>query len=337
MSSLKKIIITGACGFIGTCLSLRLLKHGIQVIGIDNLSRPGASLNAKELAVGSKLFTLHQVDLSHTLKVYELFSSIGSVDGVFHLAGQVAVTTSYQHRQKDFLNNVVASFNVIEAVKRYTPEAYCLYASTNKVYGNITVNKPIGNNYPLNPYTPYGVSKAAAELYFTEYGSKEVGLVTCSLRQSCIYGHHQYGIEDQGWVAWFSIANILELPITIYGDGQQIRDLLFIEDLIDLYILCLEKRVTGVYTVGGGITNIVNIKKALILINKITKKSFNSIENSNVRPGDQTFFVADTSWTNRLGLNWSPKVNNEQGIRKMIEWIQCNKDQIKNIVNKTHP
>ncbi|MBC2714982.1 MAG: SDR family NAD(P)-dependent oxidoreductase [Desulfobacteraceae bacterium] len=337
MNSLKKIIITGACGFIGTCLSLRLLKHGIQVIGIDNLSRPGAELNAKELAVERKLFSLHQVDLSQTSKVYELFSSIGEVDAVFHLAGQVAVTSSYKNRQKDFINNVVVSFNVIEAVKRYTPEAYCLYASTNKVYGNITVNKPIGNSYPLNPYSPYGVSKAAAELYFTEYGRKEIGLATCSLRQSCIYGHHQYGIEDQGWVAWFSIANIIELPITIYGDGQQARDILFIEDLIDLYLECIENRVTGVYPVGGGVTNIITIKQALILINRITQKSFTCMENSNVRPGDQPYFVADTSWTNRLGLNWRPQVNAEQGIRKMIEWIQCNKNQIRYIIDSTHP
>jgi len=312
-------------------LSLQLLKQGIHVIGIDDLSRAGSHFNEKELALTSESFTFHKLDLSNTPKVYELFSNIGAVDAVFHLAGQVAVTSSYLDREKDFRNNVMASFNIIESVKRYTPEAYCLYASTNKVYGNITDTTPVGRSIPLNPYTPYGVSKAAAELYFTEYGRKEIGLFTCSLRQSCIYGHHQYGIEDQGWIAWFSIANILEIPVTIYGDGQQVRDILFIDDLIDLYLECLENRITGVYPVGGGTANTINLQQALQLITNITQKPFKYIKNSHTRPGDQPFFVSDTSWTNKLGLTWNPKINTEQGVKKMIEWIKCNEDQIKSI------
>ena len=327
---MKKIIVTGACGFIGTCLSLRLIKLGIHVIGIDNLSRKGSELNANEL-LESKLFTFYNLDISNTSEVYKLFSGIGTVDAIYHLAGQVAVTTSYINRETDFFNNTVASFNILEAVKRYTPEAYCLYSSTNKVFGHIRTNTPIGINYPMNPYTPYGVSKAAAELYFTEYGRNEIGLTTCSLRQSCIYGHHQYGIEDQGWVAWFTIANILELPVTIYGNGLQTRDILFIDDLIDLYLECLEKKVTGVYPVGGGIDNAINLKQALQLITEITNKPFKSLINCQTRPGDQPYFIVDVSWTKKSGLEWKPNTNIKEGLKNMTEWINTNKAYIENV------
>lgn len=232
---MPKAIVTGACGFIGTCLSLRLMEIGVEVVGIDNLSRPGSELNLGEL-VQHDLFSIKRVDLSHSARVHDVFSKIGEVDAVFHLAAQVAVTTSYVDRQRDFLDNAGASFNVIESVKRFTPGAYCLYASTNKVYGHIEVAEPVGLDKPLDPYTPYGVSKATGELYFREYGREEVGLKTCALRQSCIYGHHQFGVEDQGWVAWFAIANMLGFPITIYGDGRQVRDLLFVDDLVALYL-----------------------------------------------------------------------------------------------------
>ena len=327
---MSKVVVTGACGFIGTCLSLRLMDEGIRVIGIDNLSRPGSEVNALELLAGD-LFTLYRVDLSNTPKVDKLFSELGSVDVVFHLAAQTAVTTSYVDRQRDFLDNAVASFNVIESVKRYSPDAYCLYASTNKVYGHIQVSRPVGLDYSLNPYTPYGVSKATGELYFTEFGRTELGLRTCSLRQSCIYGHHQYGVEDQGWIAWFAIANILDLPITIYGDGEQIRDLLFIDDLIDLYLACWQRQITGVYPVGGGPLNAINLKQGLDLISSITGKPFTTIRYDKVRSGDQPYFVADLSWIEKVGLDWSPRTDVEQGVRKMVDWIRLNANQIKKV------
>jgi CDP-paratose 2-epimerase len=332
MKTTKKVVVTGACGFIGVCLCLRLLKQGMHVIGIDNLSRPGSQLNLAELSLAGGLFTFHKLDLADSSDVKELFASIGAVDAVFHLAGQVAVTASYLDRETDFKNNVVASFNVIESVKKYSSDAYCLYASTNKVYGNIAASDPVGRDVPLNPYTPYGVSKAAAELYFTEYGRKELGLSTCCLRQSCIYGHHQYGIEDQGWVAWFSIANIMGMPVTIYGDGLQVRDILFIDDLLDLYLECFAKRVTGVYPMGGGRANMINLQQALKLIVEITQKPFKNISYSCQRPGDQPFFVADTNWTHELGLSWAPQKSIAGGVRNMIAWIQHNEDLIKSTI-----
>ncbi|MFQ5713773.1 MAG: NAD-dependent epimerase/dehydratase family protein [Candidatus Scalinduaceae bacterium] len=327
----KKVLISGVCGFIGICLARRLIADGYKVIGVDNLSRRGSELHAMELS--GKQFTLHRVDISNPLKTFDLFAQVAPVDAVFHLAAQVAVTNSYLNRQTDFLDNAVASFNVIEAAKRYTPDAYCLYASTNKVYGHIEVSKPVGLEQPLNPYTPYGVSKSVGELYFTEYGRKEIGLTTCSLRQSCIYGHHQFGVEDQGWLSWFAIANLLRLPVTIYGDGKQVRDLLFVDDLIELYLNCLEKRQTGVFPVGGGSENTINIQQGLDIIAQITGKEFLDIKHDKERSGDQPYFVADLSWTLEYGIDWKPKIAVQEGIRQMINWIEDNLETIKKVLN----
>lgn len=332
---MKKVIITGACGFIGTCLSKRLLDQGVAVYAIDNLSRTGTEYNCIELQKYSG-FKLSRVDLSNPMKAREVFKKIGKVDAVYHLAAQVAVTTSYDNRHLDFADNAAATINVLECIKEYSPDAYCLYASTNKVYGHLTANKPVGVDFILDPYTPYGVSKATGELYFTEYGRKEMGLRTCSLRQSCIYGHHQYGVEDQGWMAWFSIANLLNKQICIYGDGMQIRDLLFVEDLIDLYLEAYEKNLTGSWPVGGGIENSINLRQGLELIQQYTGKPFENMGSGDVRPGDQPYFVSDNSWAVSQGLNWKPKVGVDEGVTQMIKWIESHLEEIKFLLNSRY-
>ena len=332
----NRVIITGACGFIGSCLTERLLQAGNQVIGMDNLSRAGSEINAQTLSA-DKDFLLYRLDLSHETKTDQLFSQIGAVDAVFHLAAQVAVTASYQSPRKDFLDNALATFNVIESVRKYSPDAYALYASTNKVYGQLVGHdEPVGLQAQLNPYTPYGVSKATGELYFTEYGTTELGLDTCSLRQSCIYGHHQYGVEDQGWMAWFSIANLLGLPITLYGDGNQVRDLLFVDDLVDLYLKCWQNRIKGAFPVGGGQDNQISLKEGLDLIEKVTGKAFSSTHSNSVRPGDQSYFVADNSWTTQRDLAWKPKVSVTQGVPLMVEWIREHLTDIECVLAARH-
>lgn len=328
---MARILITGACGFIGTCLALKCLARGHRVIGLDNLCRKGTEMNALELAgKGLKLF---RVDLSEPHKTFEVFAAIGEVDAVFHFAAQVAVTRSYADPHGDFLDNAAASFNVIEAVKRYSPGAYCLYSSTNKVYGHLKVEKPVGLDFPMDPYTPYGVSKSVGELYFAEYGKPEIGLTTCSLRQSCIYGHHQFGVEDQGWMAWFAIANLLDMPITIYGEGNQVRDLLYIDDLTDLYLECLDRRLTGVYPVGGGPENAVTLRQGLQLIEAVTGKPFAHVKRADTRPGDQPYFVADMSWLESKGLNWRPRTRPEEGVREMVRWIHRNESKIRDVLS----
>ena len=306
------------------------MERGDSVLGIDSLVRRGSELNAAELLAHCR-FSLLRLDLSNTPAVLDAFARIGPVDAVFHLGAQVAVTTSYVDRVADFQGNAQASFNVIEALKRHSPEAYCVYASTNKVFGHLQVAEPVGMKHPLDPYTPYGVSKAVGEMYFSEYGRKEMGMRTCCFRQSCIYGHHQYGVEDQGWAAWFAIASLLGRSITIYGDGRQVRDLLFIDDLIDLYLEALDRQLTGVYPVGGGPETAMSIEDGIHLIERLSGSPFPDIGRGETRPGDQPYFVADLAWTRAAGLDWKPKVMPSQGLTIMIEWIRANLPAIRQL------
>ena len=220
---------------------------------------------------------------------------------------------------------------MVESIKRYSPDAYAVYSSTNKVFGHIVVEKPVGMERPLDPCTPYGVSKAVGEMYFTEYARQPIGLATCSFRQSCIYGHHQFGVEDQGWLAWFAIANLLGLPITIYGDGRQVRDLLYIEDLIDLYLEAWERRLTGVFPVGGGEKNAVSLMEGINLIKEVTGRDYAKIHRENERPGDQPYFVADLSWTPAQKLKWKPRTACRDGLEKMIAWINQNETSLRRL------
>ncbi len=327
---MARVAITGACGFIGSCLAHRLLDLGHTVIGLDNLCRKGTEINAHELT--ARGMPLHRVDLGVGPKVMETFHELGPVDALFHFAAQVAVTTSYKDRYRDFLDNAAGSFHVVESIKRFSPEAYCLYASTNKVYGHLTVEHPVGLDYPLDPYTPYGVSKAVGELYFSEYGRDEIGLRTCSLRQSCIYGHHQFGVEDQGWVAWFAIANLFDLPITIYGDGRQVRDLLYIDDLVELYIELWERGFTGVYPMGGGPTNIISLAECIELIPSVTGKAFGDVRHADTRPGDQPYFVADLAWLESTPLRWRPTTKVADGLERMVAWIRDHETPIRDVL-----
>ena len=327
---MARVVITGACGFIGSCLGHRLLDLGHDVVGIDNLCRKGTEINAHELT--ARGMPLHRVDLGVGPKVMETFNELGAIDALFHFAAQVAVTTSYKDRYRDFLDNAAGSFHVIESIKRFSPGAYCLYASTNKVYGHLKVAHPVGLEYPLDPYTPYGVSKAVGELYFSEYGRHEIGLRTCSLRQSCIYGHHQFGVEDQGWVAWFTIANLFGLPITVYGDGHQVRDLLYIDDLVDLYLELWQRQTTGVFPVGGGPASAIGLAECLELIPQITGKPFAEVRHAPTRPGDQPYFVADVSWLEQTPLQWRPKTQVRDGIHHMVAWIHEHEAAIKEVL-----
>ena len=324
-----KALVTGACGFIGFHLCRRLLADGWEVAGIDNLSRPGSELHKRALAkAGADIF---QADVSSMTQTVSAFLASGHLDAVFHLAAQVAVTASYKDLQDDFQTNAAGTFNTIDCVRRYAPKAWCLYASTNKVYGCVNSPTPVSVFASADPYTPYGVSKYTGELYWREYGRKEIGLTTCALRQSCIYGPNQYGVEDQGWLAWFAIANVLGLPLTIYGDGMQGRDLLHVSDLVDLYLECFAKRVSGAFPVGGGYRNVMTLQSALGAIVARSGRQFESVSYEDVRPGDQKYFVADNGWTKSLGLDWTPQVGVEEGLTKLVNWTQAHQRDIQRV------
>jgi CDP-paratose 2-epimerase len=325
--------VTGSCGFIGSNLVERLCSDGIKVVGVDDLCRNGSEYNLQSLSRFSN-FVHHKVNVSDRNVLSDIFQKDGPFDAIYHLAAQVAVTTSYVDPGADFRVNAQGSFNVIECAHRFSPKAYCLYASTNKVYGHLIVDEPVGMQHNLDPYTPYGVSKAVGELYFREFGRDEFGLETCCLRQSCIYGDRQFGVEDQGWVAWFMAANLLGMPVTVYGDGQQVRDLLYITDLIDLYQLAWRKRLVGSYPVGGGATNAISVKAALNLIETVTGQKFASKGHGPARAGDQPYFVADNSWASDLKLGWQPQISVEVGMRRLNNSLRSRTDQLKKIFAK---
>lgn len=329
----EKVLVTGSCGFIGSNLVARLCEDGIDVVGVDDLSRKGSEYSHQALASYGN-FSQRKVDVSDWSALSRVFRDDGPFDAIYHLAAQVAVTTSYLDRTADFRINAQGTFNVIEGANQFSHGAYCLYASTNKVYGHLIVDEPVGMQHKMDPYTPYGVSKAVGELYFREYGRPEFGIDTCCLRQSCIYGERQYGVEDQGWVAWFTAANLLSMPVTIYGDGHQIRDLLYVTDLIDLYKLAWRNRLTGSYPVGGGIGNSISVKTALELIEATTGKKFVSRGEGPTRAGDQPFFVADNSWAEAPNLGWQPKIGIEEGVRKLVESLSSRMDHLKQIFAK---
>ncbi len=333
-------LITGGAGFIGSNYVHHLLSRGENVTILDNFSRVGAPRNLEwlERTFGRDSFRLIRGDVRDASLVAE--SARGS-DVIVHLAGQVAVTTSVTNPRDDFENNALGTFNVVEAARLSERKPILIYASTNKVYGGMEdveviedatrwhyKDLPFGasESQPLDFHSPYGVSKGTGDQYVRDY-HRIYGLNTVVFRQSCIYGTRQFGIEDQGWVAWFVIAAVMGRPITIYGDGRQIRDLLHVSDLIRAYDLAVEKidaAAGQVYNLGGGPSNTLAIWTEFgPLLEELVGHPI-PIARGDWRPGDQKVFVADIRKAERE-LGWMPKVSVEEGVRSLFEWVRENK------------
>jgi CDP-paratose 2-epimerase len=333
--------ITGGAGFIGSNYVSRLLERGEKVTIYDNLSRPGAARNLAWLqeTFGGKAFQLVTGDVRDAEL---LTSSSREVDVIVHLAGQVAVTTSVTHPREDFEINALGTFNVVEAARLSERKPAVLYASTNKVYGGMedvrVVERgtrweyetlPMGcpETQPLDFHSPYGCSKGTGDQYVRDY-ARIYDLPTVVLRQSCIYGPRQFGVEDQGWVAWMIIAAVTGRPLTIYGDGKQIRDVLHVSDLLDAYDAAIARldHVKGqVYNLGGGPGNTMSIWTEFgPLLEKLLGRPI-PVALGDWRPGDQKVFVADIRKAERE-LDWKPKVGVEEGVGRLFEWVQKNKE-----------
>ncbi len=335
-----KMFITGGAGFIGSNCADYFLQQGHTLTIFDNLSRIGSQSN---------LEWLHERHGSQRLKVIKgdvrdyqaLTDAIPGADVVIHLAGQVAVTLSVQDPREDFEINALGTFNVLEAVRHYCPEAAFLYASTNKVYGgmeNVQIEeqesrytyadyiKGIPENYPLDFHSPYGCSKGTGDQYTRDY-ARIYGLRTVSFRQSCIYGRRQFGVEDQGWVAHFVIAAIMKRPLSIYGDGKQVRDLLHVSDLIKAYELGIAKMdaIRGeVFNLGGGPDNTLSIwVEFRPLLESLAGRPI-PITQGDWRPGDQQVFIANIEKASRI-LDWQPTVSTTEGISDLYEWVAANR------------
>ncbi len=335
-----RYLITGGAGFIGSNYVHRLLSRGEKVTILDNLSRAGARHNLEwlEQSFGKDAFDLVIGDVRDASLVV---SAARASEVIVHLAGQVAVTTSVIDPRQDFEANALGTFNVLEAARRSGRNPIVLYASTNKVYGGMedvqVVEEATRWRYrdlphgcpetqPLDFHSPYGNSKGCGDQYTRDY-YRIYGLPTVVFRQSCIYGPRQMGMEDQGWVAWFIIAAALGRPITIYGDGKQVRDVLYIDDLLDAYDLAIQKIEIArgqVYNIGGGPANVISVWAEFgPLLERLLGRSIPTAR-GDWRPGDQRVFYADIRKAERE-LGWRPKVGVEEGVRRLFEWVQQNR------------
>jgi len=334
-----KAVITGGAGFIGSNLAHRLIGEGHQVVVYDDLSRLGTDKNVAWLrATHGDRWALVQADVCDFETLRE---TVAGADVVYHLAAQVAVTTAVEDPRHDFQVNALGTFNVLEAARLSQSRPMVLYASTNKVYGGmedvVVVEGQAGyayqdyvrgipENYPLDFHSPYGCSKGAGDQYVRDY-ARIYGLPTVVFRQSCIYGPRQFGVEDQGWVAWFLIAAVTGRQITIYGDGKQVRDVLWVDDLLDLYQAAVDQIDTAagqVYNVGGGPQNVLAVWAGLgPMLEKLVGHEI-EVERADWRPGDQRIFVADIGKAKRE-LGWKPTVGKEEGVRRLYEWVVGNR------------
>jgi CDP-paratose 2-epimerase len=341
-----KALITGGCGFVGSNLAAHLLDldPANRVIVFDNLSRQGASANLAWLRTLSAGLTQAIVfvhgDIRNAFDVEAVIRDL-QPDVIFHLAGQVAMTTSMQSPRRDFEINVVGSVNVLESVRQYTPSAAVVYASSNKVYGNLqnldlvetsTRYQPrssqngVDESAPIEFHTPYGCSKGAADQYMLDY-ARGFGLNTVVFRHSTIYGGRQFATYDQGWVGWFvrqaleSKADPARQPFTVSGDGKQVRDLLHVSDAVRCYVAAythLEQARGHPFNIGGGMENSMSL---LELLNHLEERLGIKLNYTHLpwRQSDQKFFVADNSKADQL-LHWSPQTPKDKGIEDTIRW-----------------
>jgi CDP-paratose 2-epimerase len=338
---LKKVLVTGGCGFVGSNLTAKLLEMGMDLTVVDNLSRQGAADNLLWLqGLGSLRFISEDIRSPETLdKVAREIQP----DAIFHLAGQVAMTISIENPRHDFETNVVGSINLLEAVRRHCPKAVIVYASSNKVYGELsglelreealrytTSTHPAGidESFPLDFRTPYGCSKGAADQYMLDY-ARVYNLNTIVFRHSTIYGGRQFATFDQGWVGWFCQQALLSqahpdrAPFTIAGDGKQVRDLLYIDDAVDCYIRAAQnfsKARSHAFNIGGGMENSCSLLELFEILEGYLKIKL-IYTKLPWRPHDQKFFVADPAKA-RTFLNWKPSTSRVAGIEKTLAWAK---------------
>jgi CDP-paratose 2-epimerase len=333
-----RILITGGAGFIGCNAAARFKRAGHDVTVVDNLSRAGSDANARWLTDELGI-PVTRLDLREAEPIEAVVGRL-QPDVVLHCAGQVAVTTSVTNPRRDFEDNALGTLNALEAVRKGSPRSIVLYTSTNKVYGGMEdvgvvlrdgryqyADLPRGcdERRPLDFHSPYGCSKGAADQYVRDYG-RIYGLRTVVFRQSCIYGYRQFGVEDQGWVAWFTIRAAFGAPVTIFGDGRQVRDVLFIDDLVDGFVAAIDRidvSAGRIYNVGGGPQNQLSLLELVATLDALTGRKL-KVSFADWRPGDQRVFVCDIAKA-RAELGWSPKVGSADGIAQLYRWVDSNR------------
>jgi len=330
-----RVLVTGGCGFLGTNATDALLQRGDHVRVLDDLSRSGSERNLDwlERHPGRERLEARRGDVRDSEAVLD---AVAGCDAVIHMAAQVAVTDSTIDPRHDFEVNALGTLNVLEAARAASNPPIVLFSSTNKVYGEMNdvaveegdsryryVDLPGGasEDQPLDFHSPYGCSKGAADQYVRDYG-RVYGVPTVVFRTSCVYGPHQFGNEDQGWVAHFTISAMQGADVTIYGDGKQVRDVLFVEDAVRAYLMAMERidDIAGeAVNLGGGPQNTLSLLELLDTLGSMLGESLRP-EFGDWRPGDQRIYVSDVSKLNQL-LGWRPTVGVDEGVRRLAEWI----------------
>ncbi|HZG44708.1 MAG TPA: SDR family NAD(P)-dependent oxidoreductase [Allosphingosinicella sp.] len=334
----RAVLITGGAGFIGANIADRLAGQGHRVIVYDALLRAGVERNLAWLQQrhGDRI-----VFVNADIRDEDALAKVViEAKAVFHMAAQVAVTTSLVDPCDDFTVNLTGTLNLLEAVRRYAPTAPLVFASTNKVYGDLAdLDFPLtdGRYWPAEPeiaahgisearpldfHTPYGCSKGAADQYVLDY-ARSFGLRTAVMRMSCIYGRRQMGTEDQGWVAHFLIRALEGEPITLYGDGRQVRDILDVDDAVDAYLAAWSRidEVKGrAFNLGGGPANAVSLRQLLDHIGTLTGRDPN-VTYSDWRAGDQRYFVADARAA-RSALGLAEPLGWRDGVARLAGWLK---------------
>ena len=335
----KRYLITGGAGFIGSNYVNRLLGRGDTVTIFDNLSRCGVAANVTWLRQchGADAFKLVVGDVRNYKKLQEVMPGH---DVVVHLAGQTAVTASVDDPRSDFEINGLGTFNTLEAVRQIEPHPIFIYASTNKVYGSLHQEKiieeetryvfrdlqqGISERQPLDLHSPYGCSKGIGDQYVLDY-NRTYGMPTVVLRQSAICGPRQMGMEGQGWLAWFMIAALKGRPIRVFGDGKQVRDILYIQDLLDVYDAVIENiAVTAgqVYNIGGGSARMLSVWSEFgPLLEGLLKRPL-PVSFAPWRPSDQLVYCSDIAKA-ESDFGWSPTISVEESIERLYQWIKAN-------------
>lgn len=331
------IVITGGAGFLGTNIAKTLAGRGDDVLIFDNLSRAHVRDNLSWLQQqhGERL----AVRIGDVRDADAVENAVRGARAVIHLAAQVAVTTSVADPVGDFEVNARGTLNVLEAARRLAPRAPVLFASTNKVYGKVlslerlvrsdlryvprdrALSRGFDESTPLSLYSPYGCSKGSADQYAVDY-ARIYGLKTAVFRMSCLYGPHQFGNEDQGWVAHFVISALRGEPISIYGDGYQVRDVLYVEDAVRAWLLALDNidAVSGrAFNLGGGPENTLSLRELLRSIEALDGRQ-PAVSYRDWRPGDQPWYVSNTvAFANASG--WRPEVDVAAGLRRLRDWL----------------
>jgi len=347
-----KMLITGGSGFIGSRVAEFYAEKGCDITVFDNLTRAQLLSKGYENAAYNwnhlKKYVNIKLIKGDIRNINELKQACKNVDAIIHTAAQTAVTTSLANPEVDFQINALGTFHILEVARKSSSDPAIIYCSTNKVYG-ANVNKiqviekktryvyeekfsegvPETLSIDLCEHTPYGCSKLTGDLYTQDY-AHIYGLKTCIFRMSCIYGPRQFGVEDQGWVAWFTIATITGKPITIHGDGKQVRDTLYINDLINAFDAFLRRKneLSGeVFNMGGGPKNTLSLLELLDLLEELTGKR-SKINFSDWRPSDQKVYISDISKAKEK-LNWTPKVSPREGVEKLVNWVSENEHLFK--------